>query len=102
MVNSLYAAIAEGQASELAARRTAMENATKNAGEMIDKLTLLYNRSRQAAITNELVDIITGGFPHNLCTTRRLTPLLALRRLCPLDERSVFGRSMRNKDTRAA
>lgn len=59
--NALYWAIAEGQASELAARRTAMENATKNAGEMIDKLTLLYNRSRQASITNELVDIITGA-----------------------------------------
>lgn len=61
-VNALYWTIAEGQAAELAARRTAMENATKNAGEMIDKLTLLYNRSRQASITNELVDIITGGF----------------------------------------
>ncbi|KAI9028687.1 ATPase, F1 complex, gamma subunit domain-containing protein [Hyaloraphidium curvatum] len=59
--NALYWGIAEGQASELAARRTAMENATKNAGEMIDKLTLLYNRSRQASITNELVDIITGA-----------------------------------------
>ncbi|KAI8834490.1 ATPase, F1 complex, gamma subunit domain-containing protein [Chytridium lagenaria] len=41
--------------------RTAMENATKNAGEMITKLTLTYNRSRQAAITNELIDIITGA-----------------------------------------
>lgn len=53
--NSLYWAIAEGYASEMSAKRTAMENATKNAGEMIQKLTLTYNRSRQATITNELV-----------------------------------------------
>ncbi|KAJ3060712.1 atp3 gamma subunit of the F1 sector of mitochondrial F1F0 ATP synthase, partial [Quaeritorhiza haematococci] len=52
--NVLYWAIAEGHASEMAAKRTAMENATKNAGEMIQKLTMTYNRSRQAAITNEL------------------------------------------------
>ena len=55
LANGLYWALAEGYASEMAARRTAMENATKNAGEMIQKLTLTYNRSRQAAITNELV-----------------------------------------------
>ncbi|ORY53830.1 ATP synthase F1, gamma subunit [Rhizoclosmatium globosum] len=61
LANSLYWAIAEGYASEMAAKRTAMENATKNAGEMITKLTLTYNRSRQAAITNELIDIITGA-----------------------------------------
>ncbi|KAJ3278082.1 atp3 gamma subunit of the F1 sector of mitochondrial F1F0 ATP synthase [Borealophlyctis nickersoniae] len=61
LANALYWAIAEGYASELAARRTAMENATKNAGEMIQKLTLTYNRSRQATITNELIDIITGA-----------------------------------------
>jgi F-type H+-transporting ATPase subunit gamma len=59
--NALYACIAEGNASEQAAKRTAMENATKNAGEMIQKLTLTYNRSRQATITNELIDIITGA-----------------------------------------
>ncbi|KAJ3327892.1 atp3 gamma subunit of the F1 sector of mitochondrial F1F0 ATP synthase [Blyttiomyces sp. JEL0837] len=59
--NSLYWALSEGYASEMAAKRTAMENATKNAGEMIQKLTLTYNRSRQAAITNELIDIITGA-----------------------------------------
>ncbi|KAI9011248.1 ATPase, F1 complex, gamma subunit domain-containing protein [Gaertneriomyces semiglobifer] len=59
--NTLYWAIAEGKASEMAAKRTAMENATKNAGEMIQKLTLTYNRSRQATITNELIDIITGA-----------------------------------------
>ncbi|TPX64366.1 hypothetical protein CcCBS67573_g08430 [Chytriomyces confervae] len=61
LANSLYWALAEGYASEMAAKRTAMENATKNAGEMITKLTLTYNRSRQAAITNELIDIITGA-----------------------------------------
>ncbi|EGF78000.1 hypothetical protein BATDEDRAFT_91114 [Batrachochytrium dendrobatidis JAM81] len=61
MANSLYWAMAEGYASEMSAKRTAMENATKNAGEMIQKLTLTYNRSRQATITNELIDIITGA-----------------------------------------
>ena len=61
LANSLYAAITEGNASEMAAKRTAMENATKNAGDMITKLTLTYNRSRQARITNELCDIITGA-----------------------------------------
>lgn len=61
LANSLYQALAEGYASEMSARRTAMENATKNAGDMIDKLTMIYNRSRQATITNELVDIITGA-----------------------------------------
>jgi F-type H+-transporting ATPase subunit gamma len=59
--NSLFWAIAEGNASELSARRSAMENATKNAEEMIQKLTLTYNRRRQAVITNELCDIITGA-----------------------------------------
>ncbi|KAI9095500.1 ATP synthase F1, gamma subunit [Phlyctochytrium arcticum] len=61
LANVLYWGIAEGNASEMAAKRTAMENATKNAGEMIQKLTLTYNRSRQATITNELIDIITGA-----------------------------------------
>jgi len=59
--NSIYWGLVEGHASEMSAKRTAMENATKNAGEMIDKLTMTYNRGRQAAITNELVDIITGA-----------------------------------------
>ena len=58
----MYWAIAEGYASEMAARRTAMENATKNAGEMIQKLTLVYNRSRQATITNDLVIYIYFNF----------------------------------------
>ncbi|KAJ3224568.1 atp3 gamma subunit of the F1 sector of mitochondrial F1F0 ATP synthase [Clydaea vesicula] len=61
LANTLYWAIAEGYASEMAARRTAMENATKNAGDMISKLTLTFNRQRQAVITNELCDIITGA-----------------------------------------
>jgi len=59
--NALHWAFVEGYASEQAAKRSAMENATKNAGEVIDKLTLTYNRGRQAAITNDLVDIITGA-----------------------------------------
>ncbi|KAJ3219539.1 atp3 gamma subunit of the F1 sector of mitochondrial F1F0 ATP synthase [Dinochytrium kinnereticum] len=64
--NSLFWAISEGYASEMAAKRTAMENATKNAGEMITKLTLTYNRSRQAAITNELLKTTEmGGALHN-------------------------------------
>ncbi len=61
LANTLFWTIAEGAASEVAARRTAMENATKNAGEMINKLQLTYNRSRQASITNDLIDIITGA-----------------------------------------
>jgi F-type H+-transporting ATPase subunit gamma len=52
--NSLYWAMVEGHAAEVCAKRAAMENATKNAGEMISKLTMTYNRGRQAVITNEL------------------------------------------------
>ncbi|CAM0140250.1 atp3 gamma subunit of the F1 sector of mitochondrial F1F0 ATP synthase [Umbelopsis sp. WA50703] len=59
--NSIYWALVEGHAAEMSAKRTAMENATKNAGEMIQKLTLSYNRGRQAQITNDLIDIITGA-----------------------------------------
>ena len=51
----------ENAASEQGARMSAMDNATRNAGEMIDKLTIQYNRSRQAAITNELIEIISGA-----------------------------------------
>ncbi|RKO88244.1 ATPase, F1 complex, gamma subunit domain-containing protein [Blyttiomyces helicus] len=61
LANSIYWTLSEGYASEMAAKRTAMENATKNADEMIQKLTLTYNRSRQATITNELIDIIVGA-----------------------------------------
>lgn len=50
----------ESSASEHGARMTAMESATKNASEMIDKLTLLYNRTRQAAITTELIEVVSG------------------------------------------
>ncbi|KAF9967880.1 atp3 gamma subunit of the F1 sector of mitochondrial F1F0 ATP synthase [Mortierella alpina] len=60
LANNIYWALVEGHASEMSAKRTAMENATKNAGEMVDRLTMTYNRTRQAAITSELVDIITG------------------------------------------
>lgn len=61
LANSLYWALAEGHACEQSARRNAMDNASKNAGEMIDKFTILYNRTRQAVITGELVEIITGA-----------------------------------------
>ncbi|KAG2221762.1 hypothetical protein INT45_003402, partial [Circinella minor] len=59
--NSIYWALVEGHASEMCAKRAAMENATSNAGDMITKLTMTYNRGRQAVITNELIDIITGA-----------------------------------------
>jgi F-type H+-transporting ATPase subunit gamma len=59
--SSLYGALAESSASEQAARRIAMENATDNAEEMIDKLTLTYNRARQAAITQEIAEIVGGA-----------------------------------------
>ncbi len=68
--NHLHWAIAEGYAAEMAARRTAMENATKNAGEMIQKLTLIYNRSRQASITNDLVCLFCIYFMHDLALTQ--------------------------------
>lgn len=61
LANSIFLGVTEGYASEMASKRTAMENATKNAGEMITKMTLTYNRTRQAVITNELCDIITGA-----------------------------------------
>ena len=57
----LFHAMLESIASEHGARMTAMDSATKNATEMIDKLTLQYNRARQAAITTELVEIISGA-----------------------------------------
>lgn len=59
--NTIYQAMAEGHASEVAAKMSAMDNATRNAGDMISKLSIIYNRTRQAAITTELVDIITGA-----------------------------------------
>lgn len=57
----MYRALLESAASEQGARMTAMDNATRNAGEMIKKLSLQYNRSRQAAITKELIEIISGA-----------------------------------------
>ncbi|KAJ3566977.1 hypothetical protein NP233_g6660 [Leucocoprinus birnbaumii] len=61
LANAIYAALVEGHACEQSARRNAMDNASKNATDMISTLTMQYNRGRQAAITNELVDIITGA-----------------------------------------
>jgi F-type H+-transporting ATPase subunit gamma len=57
----LFSALLESSAAELAARMTAMDNATRNAGDMIDRLTLVYNRTRQANITKELIEIISGA-----------------------------------------
>ncbi|GIX16238.1 MAG: ATP synthase gamma chain [Rhodothalassiaceae bacterium] len=57
----VYRALLENAASEQGARMTAMDNASRNAGELIHKLTLAYNRSRQAAITKELIEIISGA-----------------------------------------
>ncbi len=57
----IYSAMLENSASEQGARMTAMDNATRNAGEMIDRLSLQYNRTRQAAITTELTEIISGA-----------------------------------------
>jgi F-type H+-transporting ATPase subunit gamma len=79
LANAIYAALIEGHACEISARyatnvislfyanhfilsRNAMDNAQKNASDMISSLQMQYNRGRQAAITNELVDIITGEF----------------------------------------
>jgi len=58
---SVYVKQLDGQAAEQAARMAAMENASKNAGEMLEKLTLRYNRARQARITTELCEIISGA-----------------------------------------
>jgi len=57
----IYTALLENAASEQGARMTAMDNATRNAGDMIDRLTINYNRTRQAAITKELIEIISGA-----------------------------------------
>ena len=56
-----FRGLLESNASEQGARMSAMDNATRNAGEMIDKLTIQFNRSRQAVITNELIEIISGA-----------------------------------------
>ena len=57
----IFKAILENAASEQGSRMTAMDNATRNAGDLVDKLTITYNRSRQAAITKELIEIISGA-----------------------------------------
>lgn len=57
----IFRGLLENAASEQGSRMSAMDNATRNAGEMIDKLTIQYNRSRQAAITSELIEIISGA-----------------------------------------
>ena len=57
----VYSALLESSAAELAARMTAMDNATRNAGDLIERLTLVYNRTRQATITKELIEIIPGA-----------------------------------------
>ena len=57
----VFTALLENGASEQGARMSAMDNATRNAGEMIDKLNLSYNRQRQAIITGELIEIISGA-----------------------------------------
>ena len=61
VATQIYTALLENGASEQGARMSAMDNATRNAGDMIDKLTIEYNRSRQAVITNELIEIISGA-----------------------------------------
>uniref|UniRef100_UPI002B1D7F7C F0F1 ATP synthase subunit gamma n=1 Tax=Natrialba sp. PRR66 TaxID=3098146 RepID=UPI002B1D7F7C len=57
----IYYAMKESATSEQSSRMTAMDGASKNAGEMIDKLTLAFNRTRQAVITRELIEIISGA-----------------------------------------
>ena len=61
VATAIFSALLENGASEQGARMSAMDNATRNAGEMIDKLTVEFNRSRQAVITNELIEIISGA-----------------------------------------
>ena len=61
VATQIFAALLENGASEQGARMSAMDNATRNAGEMIEKLTIEFNRTRQAVITNELIEIISGA-----------------------------------------
>jgi F-type H+-transporting ATPase subunit gamma len=61
VATQVFSALLENAASEQGARMSAMDNATRNAGDMIDRLTIQYNRSRQAAITKELIEIISGA-----------------------------------------
>jgi len=61
VATAIFSGLLENAASEQGARMSAMDNATRNAGDMIDSLTIQYNRSRQAVITNELIEIISGA-----------------------------------------
>jgi F-type H+-transporting ATPase subunit gamma len=61
VATQIFTALLENGASEQGARMSAMDNATRNAGDMINRLTIQYNRSRQAAITKELIEIISGA-----------------------------------------
>ena len=61
LTTQIFSALLENSASEQGARMSAMDNATRNAGDMIDRLSIQYNRSRQAAITTELIEIISGA-----------------------------------------
>ncbi|MCC5974923.1 MAG: F0F1 ATP synthase subunit gamma [Rubellimicrobium sp.] len=61
VATQMFSALLENAASEQGARMSAMDNATRNAGDMIDRLTIVYNRSRQAKITSELIEIISGA-----------------------------------------
>ncbi|CAO1623545.1 unnamed protein product [Jaminaea pallidilutea] len=61
MANAIYATLVEGHAAEINSRRNAMDNASNNAADMIQSLNMAYNRGRQATITNDLVDIVTGA-----------------------------------------
>ena len=61
IATQIFKAFLENAASEQGSRMTAMDNATRNAGDLVDKLTVTYNRSRQASITKELIEIISGA-----------------------------------------
>jgi len=61
LASQVFHSLAENATSEQSSRMNAMENASKNANEMISKLTLKYNRARQSRITNELIEIISGA-----------------------------------------
>jgi len=61
VANSIFAAMSDGYAAEIAAKMTAMDNATRNAGDLINRLSIVYNRTRQAVITVELIEIISGA-----------------------------------------
>ena len=60
-VGMIYGSILDSKASEHSARKTAMKNSTDNAGNIIDTLTIKYNRARQAAITQEITEIVSGA-----------------------------------------